>query len=234
MMNSISRITLIAVCSLLVSQLENRGTARAPDAESGDNGASRGDTSQNSDLEDESEWGSDHVALHWPHFGLIGEADQEIKRATLRFQQGAFSTSWAYLTRYRVNQPNSPGEAIVIELPDDLRSQVGSAFDMNGSLCYAKSIHAHGATGATQRLGSLEIERRNGEIIHIGINTFGFSMGEEPANFDNTFFSGFLSELIDDACFTNSGQHLPEEWKETLSGLTEVMESKRAYRSPLN
>lgn len=172
-----------------------------------------------------------HWPDFWPHPDDEDAKDLEIKRVTLQFAQGAFTDS------YGANRPRgdgvrrSPEKPIIIELPEDLREKVKHAFDLGTRpLCYAKSIHIHGAIGSNQLLGKLEIEQGNGQVTVIGMQTYGFTLGDGYGDFDNTFFSGFLAELIDDACFANSGQHLPEEFKEKLSGLTEVMDSKRAYR----
>ncbi len=76
----------------------------------------------------------------------------------------------------------------------------------------------------------MRIETTDARVISIGLSAVGFSLVPDVANYDNTFFSGYLAELLDDAYFLETGAHIPEEWKEQLSGLSDVMASRRGYR----
>ena len=206
-MNSTLRVTAFGGCLLVLLQADQRDAP--PDSVVDDSNSSvpsenapDGDQQPEADSGDLAEPRS--LVMYWPDFWAHPDdedaKDLEIKRVSLKVGLGAFTDSYGFERLLPSGERRSPDKTIKFELPDDLRDKVKYAFSGH-PLCYAKSIHEHGAIGSNQRLAELTIERHNGEIIKVGLLTYGFSLGDGYGNFDNTFFSGFLTELVDDACY---------------------------------
>jgi hypothetical protein len=168
----------------------------------------------------------------WPSFEQDGAT--RITSATLSVRRGAFSDYAAAMQLRPRPRDVSPVADQDVGISSHVTlGHIADAFHIAyRPLRYAMPAGSHGGVGAggSTALGVLEIETADGQRVKIGITPLGFSLNEKSADFESTFFSSYLAELVDDVYFVESGMHFPEEWKEQLSGLTDVLNGRRAYR----
>lgn len=86
-----------------------------------------------------------------------------------------------------------------------------------------------GSGGTGMRWGLIEIERNKGPSIIISATPDGFGVGSKGADFNNVFHSLILAKLIDDLYFQKTGERLPTEVFQSLSGEKWIKSSQIVY-----
>jgi len=172
--------------------------------------------------------------FEWPRLRQIGRGGTLVTGATLSFEEGAFSISRSMLMHREMHhETGKPVADIVIEIDDPrVLERIGWAFSPGfGALRYAKHDDVHGGIGSGRPFGELTISFQNAGDVHVGITPVGYcTNAADGASFDSTFFSGYLTELVDDVYFLETKEHVPQVWKEQLSGFAIVLDSGRQYR----